>query len=130
MAVHPDLWCAVVQSLADRVAGLAERLEMLVSKDVRSRVAAALLRHSEVAGADEGVWFELSQTQDELAREILTTRESAARALRQLREDSLIEQEGRRVRISARDRLQGLAESDMDGLALWIDPGQMRGARL
>jgi CRP-like cAMP-binding protein len=66
-------------------------------------------------GAEGGVagteTFELPRTQEQLAAELATTRESVARALGRLRREGLIAQRGTRVRLLNHARLELVASS-------------------
>ena len=69
-------------------------------KDVRARVAATLVERAEANGAlRNGGRFVLARTQEELARELATTREGVDRALAALRKDGIIAQAGRKIEI-------------------------------
>lgn len=107
---HPEVSHAVVRELAQRVRKLAALLDRMTLHDVPARVASALLdQASEVGAAFRGGAFELRCTQEELAAELGTARESVARALRELRESGTIEQRGRRIGVRDLKRLQDAA---------------------
>lgn len=128
---EPAIATAVIRDLGRRLRGAVRLIEKISLRDVPSRVGLTLLEFAEAAAADapsrsqEGLRavppfspegessppdrslpFRLPRTQGELAEALATTRESVARALRTLREEGLIEQEGARVRIPDPDALE------------------------
>ena len=110
---HPEVARAVVRELGQRVRSLAALVDDLALHDVPTRVAAAVLRHASGSRAlhDRGD-FRLPRTQEELAGELGTTRESVARALRGLRTAGVIGQRGPHIRILDPERLVRLARAD------------------
>jgi CRP/FNR family transcriptional regulator len=89
---HPEIARLFLRHLARRVRHLVDRLDERSSTGVRARVARRLLRKHETS---PGEWFALGRTQEELAEELGTVREVAARALSELRESGAIESDGR-----------------------------------
>lgn len=107
---HPQVAQAVVRELGSRVRKMAALVDQLALHDVPTRVAAAVLRHAEEAGVlGRGASFRLPRTQEELAAELGTTRESVARALRELREGGVIRQRAREFAVLDPPRLSLLA---------------------
>lgn len=96
---HPQVAHAVVRDLGQRVRKLAALVDRLVLQDVPTRVATAVLEYAEVNGALQGKTFRLPRTQEELAAELGTTRESVARALHDLRSSGVIRQRGARIEL-------------------------------
>ncbi len=96
---HPDIAEAVIRELGRRLRRMVGLLERISLRDVPSRVGLTLIELSQRGGGDSGTGFTLPHTQMELAEQLATTRESVARALRTLREEGWIEQEGAHVRI-------------------------------
>jgi CRP-like cAMP-binding protein len=85
-------------------------VEKISLRDVPARVAMTLLEYADAAGARrDGLELELPRTQDQLAAELATTRESIERALGRLRKDGIIDQAGSRVRINSAARLEAVA---------------------
>ena len=128
---EPVIAAAVIRDLGRRLRGAVGLIEKISLRDVPSRVGLTLLEFAEEAAAgappklqkgalsvppsrpdgepppvDRSLPFDLPRTQGELAEALATTRESVARALRTLREEGLIEQEGPRVRIPDPDALE------------------------
>lgn len=112
-ANNPTVADAVIRELGRRLRRMVRLVERISLKDVPARVAAALLDYAEAAGAlRDGGAFEVPRTQEELASELATTRESIARALASLRRAGTIRQEKRRVVIGDLARLAAVARGD------------------
>ncbi|HEX2205583.1 MAG TPA: Crp/Fnr family transcriptional regulator [Longimicrobium sp.] len=107
---HPEIADAVIRDLGRRLRRLVGLVEKISLRDVPARVALSLMEYAEAAGAlRDGGELVLPRTQEELAGELATTRESVARALARLRADGAIRQTGRRVRIASVVRLEEAA---------------------
>ncbi len=107
---HPEIADSVIRELGRRLRRAVRLIEKVSLKDVPARVAMTLLEYAESAGAlRDGGEFTLPRTQEELAAELATTRESVARALARLRKEETIRQEGARIRIVSLDRLERAA---------------------
>jgi CRP-like cAMP-binding protein len=108
---HPDIAQAVIRALGRRLRHLVHLTETLAFRDVAARLAMLLVGYARRAGepVDGGIVIELDRTQEELAHEIGTARESVSRAMKQLRRKKLIEPVGRnRILIPDVERLQAL----------------------
>jgi CRP/FNR family transcriptional regulator, dissimilatory nitrate respiration regulator len=111
---EPAIADAVIRDLGRRLRGAVRLIEKISLRDVPSRVGLTLLEFAAGAGggagagadADRSRAFTLPVTQTALAESLAATRESVARALRTLREEGMIEQEGSRVRIPDPDALE------------------------
>lgn len=88
----PDVAAAVVRALGLRLRHLVQLLETVAFRDVAARLAMLLADYADQLGRShaDGVHFELERTQEELATEIGTARESVSRALKQLAARGLI----------------------------------------
>ncbi len=83
---NPEIADAVIRNLGSRLRRMVALIAKVTLKDVRARVAATLVERAEANGAlRNGGRFVLARTQEELARELATTREGVARALAALR---------------------------------------------
>jgi CRP-like cAMP-binding protein len=110
---HPEIADAVIQELGRRLRRMVRLVEKISLRDVPARVAMTLLEYAEGRGAaSDGVEFELHRTQDQLAAELATTRESIARALSRLRREGIIDQTAGRIRIISIARLEAVAHPD------------------
>jgi CRP-like cAMP-binding protein len=105
---EPAIAEAIIRDLGRRLRGAVRLIEKISLRDVPSRVGLTLLEfaaapvgpnQTPAAGEHRTLAFELPCTQTELAESLAATRESVARALRTLREEGLIEQQGSRVRL-------------------------------
>jgi len=88
----PDVAAAVVRALGGRLRHLVQLVETVAFRDVAARLAMRLADYADGSGTpvSEGVAFLLERTQEELATEIGTARESVSRALKQLTTRGLI----------------------------------------
>lgn len=97
---NPEVAAAIIRELGRRLRKMVRLVEKISLKDVPARVAMTLLDYAEPHGPlRDGLEFALPRTQEDLAAELATTRESVARALARLRRDGVVEQRGARVRI-------------------------------
>jgi CRP-like cAMP-binding protein len=90
---QPDIAHAIIRALGRRLRHLVHLTETLAFRDVAARLAMLLVGYAERTGVRTatGVEIELDRTQEELAHEIGTARESVSRAMKQLRRKGLIE---------------------------------------
>ena len=111
---NPDIAASVIRGLGRRLRRLVQVTQTLAFRDVAARLALLFVGYAERAGATPGggpVEIELDRTQEELAMEIGTARESVSRAYKQLRTKGMIEPlEGNRIRIPDLARLRDAAE--------------------
>ncbi len=88
----PDVASAVVAALGRRLRHLVQLVETIAFRDVAARLAMHLAdyasRDGRLQGAD--VVLDLHRTQEELATEIGTARESVSRAIKQLKKVGLV----------------------------------------
>lgn len=104
-----DVSVRFIKLLARDVKEKEQRLLELAYSTVRQRVAQALLRvHGRYAGADGGLGVSISR--DDLAAIVGTATESLIRCLTGMKEEGLIDTQGRDIRINDRAKLQRLAE--------------------
>lgn len=108
---HPDIAQAVIRALGRRLRHLVHLTETLAFRDVAARLAMLLVGYAQFSGKQTraGIEIELDRTQEELAHEIGTARESVSRAMKQLRRKKLIEPlERNRILIRDLQRLRAL----------------------
>ncbi len=111
---QPDIAQAVIRALGRRLRHLVHLTETLAFRDVAARLAMLLVGYAERAGSTTagGIEIQLDRTQEELAHEIGTARESVSRAMKQLRRKGLIEPlEHNRLLIPDVQRLRALLPS-------------------
>jgi CRP-like cAMP-binding protein len=110
---HPEIADAVIAELGRRLKQLVRLVSRVTLKDVPARVASALLEEAEAAGAaHDGGTFGLTFTQEEMARELSTTRESVSRALGELRAAKVVAKEGGNLKVLSIAGLQRAAGVD------------------
>jgi len=110
----PDVAAAVVRALGGRLRHLVQLVETVAFRDVAARLAMRLADYADGNGTPEsgGVAFLLERTQEELATEIGTARESVSRALKQLTTRGLIRSRiGNRFIVAPPDELRAWARS-------------------
>ena len=108
---HPEVADSVIRELGRRLRRMVQLVEKISLRDVPSRVALTLLEYAERQPSNAQGMFELPRTQEELATELATTRESVARALSRMRREGVISQAGSRVRILDLSKLEAIAFS-------------------
>lgn len=110
---HPEIADAVIHDLGRRLRRLVSLVHRVSLKDVGARVATALIDYAEAADSfRDGAVFLLPRTQEELAAELATTRESVARALSKFRRAGIIVQDGPHIRILSAKHLAAQARGD------------------
>lgn len=89
---EPDVAAAIVRALGTRLRHLVQLVETVAFRDVAARLAMCLADYAEREGRPEGahVALDLARTQEQLAMEIGTARESVSRALRQLEAQGML----------------------------------------
>jgi CRP/FNR family transcriptional regulator len=92
---NPDVAHAIIRALGKRLRHLVQVAETLAFRDVAARLALLLAGYAERQGAPgaDGVRLALGRTQEEIALEIGTARESVSRAFRQLERRGLVVRE-------------------------------------
>ena len=113
LTARPQLVIEVTRQIGDRMKRVEARVESLVFRNVRSRLALALLELAEDIGRREGsVWIvESFLTQSELAKLIGSSRQSVSSAMTRLREEALVQQQDGRLVLLRPDALRELADS-------------------
>ncbi len=112
---EPDVASAVVRALGARLRHLVQLVETVAFRDVAARLAMLLADYADRHGRpdDDGIVLDLERTQEELAAEIGSARESVSRAFRQLQNRGLIrERTGTRYRLAPTDTLRAWARGD------------------
>lgn len=111
----PDVAAAVVRALGRRMRHLVQLVETVAFRDVAARLAMLLADYAERLGTPEGdnLALQLERTQDELATEIGTARESVSRALKQLQAKGLLrERRGTTLLLAPVAELRAFARGD------------------
>ncbi len=108
----PEVAAAVVRALGRRLRHLVQLVETVAFRDVAARLAMWLADHADRHGTVTGeqATVTLDRTQDELATELGTARESVSRALKQLTASGLIRsRRGQHLVVVHPDRLRAWA---------------------
>ncbi len=111
----PEVASAIVRALGRRMRHLVQLLETVAFRDVAARLAMLLADYAERDGEPrEGlVTLDLPRTQDELATEIGTARESVSRAFKQLRAAGMVRsRKGSQLMLASPDRLRAWARGE------------------
>ena len=110
LEMRPAMAIAVTQQMGERMRRIESRVEALVFRDVRSRVAGILLELAEDFGRaqGEGIVIDIPLTQGELATLVGSVRQTVNDALRQFEQAGWIRQSGRQIEIVKREELQQL----------------------
>jgi CRP/FNR family transcriptional regulator, cyclic AMP receptor protein len=113
---NPDVAAAVVRALGGRLRHLVQLVETIAFRDVAARLAMLLAEEADqhgVSGAEDEVMLVLERTQEQLATEIGTARESVSRAFKQLKAKGLIRRQvGNRVEMVNSALLREFARGD------------------
>jgi CRP-like cAMP-binding protein len=109
----PDLVMAITRQIGERLKRIESRVEDLVFRDVRSRVAHILLELAEDFGESGGgdVVIESLPTQSELATLVGSTRQTVNATLRELETEGLIGRQQRRVVLQRPEELRRVSVS-------------------
>ncbi|HME70394.1 MAG TPA: Crp/Fnr family transcriptional regulator [Myxococcota bacterium] len=112
LEARPAMVLAVTKQIGERMRRIESRVEHLVFRDVKSRVARILLELAEDFGRPEvdGILIEIPLTQGELATLVGSVRQTVNDALRQFEQAGWIRQLGRQLLIVKRDELQRLTQ--------------------
>ena len=112
----PDLVMAITRQIGERLKRIESRVEDLVFRDVRSRVAHILLELAEDFGqsGDGGMVIESLPTQSELATLVGSTRQTVNATLRDLETEGLIARRQRRIVLQRPEDLRLVSVSAPD----------------
>ncbi len=112
---EPEVASAVVRALGSRLRHLVQLVETVAFRDVAARLAMLLADYADRQGTDDGdsVLVTLDRTQEQLATEIGTARESVSRAFKQLRKQGLLrDHEGDTLRLASATILRAWARGE------------------
>ena len=98
---HPRIALSVTTQIGNRMKRIESRVESLVFRNLRSRVAHIFVELAEDFGdeRESGIAIDLPLTQQDVARLVGATRQSVNLCLRELREAGLIRHQGRRFAV-------------------------------
>ena len=108
---YPEIALAALKVLAGRLRHCAELVEELSLREVGQRLATFLLAEARGKGkaTEDGLTFELTLTNQQIAARIGTVREVISRALSRLQRGGLIRVEGRHLVITDEEALAAYA---------------------
>ncbi|MDY0300058.1 MAG: Crp/Fnr family transcriptional regulator [Trichlorobacter sp.] len=111
MSANPQFTINLVVSLSLSLRRFARQIEELTFADVTSRLASFLVTLADEKSTryDGITYLELGIKKGELASQLGTAGETISRTFRKLREEGIIEIEGRKITVLQMDRLQELA---------------------
>lgn len=114
---RPAVMLAVTRQIGQRMKRIESRVEKLVFRDVRARLAGILLELSEDFGKPRGdaLALEIDLTQSELATLVGSTRQTINTSVGELESAGLIEREGRRLILVKPKELARVARSRNEG---------------
>ena len=117
MASHPPLVLAIARQMAQRMKRVEARVEDLVFRSVRIRVAHMLAELAESFGRPDGagVRIELPLTQTDLATLVGATRQTVNQALGELGREGLVERRCQRIVLPNVDALARLVSAPPEG---------------
>lgn len=113
---HPELAFSVVQELEDRQARLVRRLESLVFKDVRARVAETLLELAKEhqGPCQHGFAVDVRINQQDLAELVGATRQMVNRVLGELSRELYVQRIGKVICVLHLERLERLTSASTE----------------
>lgn len=108
---RPGLMAEITRQIGERLKRIEARVENLVFRDVRSRVAHMLLELANDFGEPEGegILLQLVLTQAELATLVGSTRQTVNASLRELEAEGLVGRKGTRLVVLRPDALRRAA---------------------
>lgn len=111
VAAHPEITVEITRQIGDRLKRIESRVENLVFRDARSRVAAMLLELAESFGrrADGRIRLDVPLTQAELATLVGATRQTVNECLGELSRMGLVRRAGRSLELLDRAGLERVA---------------------
>jgi CRP-like cAMP-binding protein len=123
---RPRLGIAVTRQMGARMKRVESRVESLIFRDVRCRLALALIELAEDGARLDGdsPRLEVELTQSELATVVGASRQSVNAEIARFRADGWVERRGRRLALLEPTRLAALAGSGGDAPAPGPTPGR------
>jgi CRP/FNR family transcriptional regulator, dissimilatory nitrate respiration regulator len=113
---NPEIADVVIRDLGGRLRKMVGLVKTLSLKDVPARVATVILETAVAAGKTQvGDSFHLPMTQDDMAAQLATTRESVSRAMARLGQEGAITHRGSKVVIRNFGALERMAGGTAQG---------------
>lgn len=108
LEVDPKLSFIMLQKISYELGESSNTITFLAQKTVRERLAEILILLEQKLGTDPEGFIKISLTREEIANIIGTATESAIRLISEFKQDSLIEVDGRNIKILNHDKLMKL----------------------
>lgn len=108
LEVDPQLSFIMLQKISYELGESSNTITFLAQKTVRERLAEILILLEQKLGTDPEGFIKISLTREEIANIIGTATESAIRLISEFKGDSLIEVDGRNIKILNHDKLMKL----------------------
>lgn len=108
LEVDSQLSFVMLQKIAFELGESSNTITFLAQKTVRERLAEILILLEQKLGTDPEGFIKISLTREEIANIIGTATESAIRLISEFKQDSLIEVDGRNIKILNHDKLMKL----------------------
>lgn len=108
LEVDSQLSFIMLQKIAYELGESSNTITFLAQKTVRERLAEILILLEQKLGTDPEGFIKISLTREEIANIIGTATESAIRLISEFKQDSLIEVDGRNIKILNHDKLMKL----------------------
>jgi CRP-like cAMP-binding protein len=108
LRTNPSLTYTLMHLYAGELQKTERRLRDLVHKEVKSRVAAALLEISDLFGLDKDRYISVTLTRQDIASYAGTRYETVFKFFAELERGKVISTEGKRIRINKPERLRVL----------------------
>jgi CRP-like cAMP-binding protein len=108
LRTNPSLTFTLMHLYAGELQKTERRLRDLAHKEVKSRVAAALLEISELFGLDKDRYISVTLTRQDIASYAGTTYETVFKFFGELERGKVISTDGKRIRINKPERLRVL----------------------
>jgi CRP/FNR family transcriptional regulator len=114
MMQHPRIAVKVMRIMGQKIFMLAQRVQELISEDVRHRIVHTLLRFAEEIGkpGPSGVNIELPITNRDFANMVGSSRETINRVLNELKKKGILEADRHGLTIYDLDRLKNFKGGD------------------
>ncbi|PQJ15995.1 Crp/Fnr family transcriptional regulator [Aureicoccus marinus] len=106
---NPDFTLEMLRKLAHDIKESDDSLVQMSQKNVKQRMAQALLHIQENFGADEEGYFSVHFSREDLANIVGTATESAIRMLSEFKKDTILKSKGRKLGIADLEALKKMA---------------------
>ena len=109
LEISPKLAFEILKLISHELGEAGKTITILAQKTVRERLAEILLLLEEKLGTNEYGFINITLTREEIANLIGTATESAIRLMSEFKADDLIEVEGRKIKLTNKEKLHKLA---------------------